>query len=235
MSKVLKTSVSKTLEEIKNEVEQRKLSLVNDVQKANNRELSELPEAFSKKEKIDYITKVQPHLGSVYTLVAKGFTKAKVAETLGVTPYAFRKMCKHIPELLTVLELGTEEKDDAVEGSLYQLALGYEVEEEIINPFDGTREKLTRYKDPVLGAVKYVLSNRRGEQYADKRQIVRKVELGADVKDALMAFKPEDLKRILEISDQKDVSIEASFEVRQEPTFDATQDEYEDVYDGEED
>lgn len=211
MSKKLNTSVSKTFDEIKREVESRKLSLVQDVKKASNRELSELPESFTKKEKLDYITKVQPHLTSIYGLVSKGYTKAKVASTLGITPISFRKMCKHIPELMTVLELGVEEREDSVEESLYQLALGYEVEEEIINPYDGTKERLTRYQAPVLGAIKYVLGNRRAEEFADKRQIIRKVELGTDVKDALMAFKPEDLRRILDISDQKEAAVEVTY------------------------
>lgn len=216
MGTKLKTSVSSTLDEIRKEVETRKLAIVEEVKKTSNKELSELPEALTKFEKLNYITKIQPHLDSIYTLTSKGFTKAKVAETLGISTVAFRKMCKLIPELMTVVELGIEELDDNVEASLYQLAQGYEVEEEIINPFDGTKETLTRYEKPVLGAQKYILSNKRGEKFADKKQIVRKIELGDDIKDALMSFKVEDLQRVLQVSDNKINSLEASYDVRYE-------------------
>ena len=211
MTRKLKTSTSSALSEIKREVDERRLAIVEDVKKANSRELSELPEAFSRKEKVDYITKVQPHLTSIFTLVSKGYTRAKIAETLGISVVEFRKMCKLVPELVTVMEIAVEEREDSVEESLYQLALGFEVEEEVINGFDGTKEKLTKYNPPLLGAVKYVLSNKRGEQYADKKQIIRKMELGSDVKDALMAFKPEDLKRILQISDNREDAFDVEF------------------------
>jgi len=211
MTRKLKTSTSSALSDIKREVEERRLAIVDDVKKANSRELSDLPEAFSRKEKVDYITKVQPHLTSIYTLVSKGYTRARIAETLGISVIEFRKMCKLVPELVTVMEIAVEERDDSVEESLYQLALGFEVEEEVINGFDGTKEKLTKYNAPVLGAIKYILGNKRGEQYADKKQIIRKVELGSDVKDALMSFKPEDLKRILEISDNRATSLDAEY------------------------
>lgn len=224
MGTKLKTSVSSTLEEIRKDVETRKLAIVEEVKKQSSKELSELPEALTKFEKINYITKIQPHLDSIYRLTSTGFTKAKVAETLGVSTVTFRKMCKLIPELMTVVELGIEELDDNVEASLYQLAQGYEVEEEIINPFDGTKEKLTRYKDPVLGAQKYILSNKRGEKFADKKQVIRRIELGDDIKDALMSFKIEDLQKVLQVSSNKDDAIDTSYEVR-----------YEDDQDGEED
>lgn len=205
------TSVSKTLDQIRNEVEAKRKSLVQDVQKASKKELVELPETLSQKEKIDYITKVQPHINTIYKMVTMVMPKAQIANTLGVSVLAFRKMSREIPELRTVLELGIEERIDNAEASLYQLANGYTVEEEVINPYDGTKDTITRYKDPVLGAIKYILGNKRGEEYADKKQIIRKVELGEDIKDALMSYKIEDLKHVISLSASKDSAIDADF------------------------
>lgn len=205
------TSVSKTLDQIRLEVEMKRKSLVQDVQKASKKELVELPETLSQKEKIDYITKVQPHINSIYKMVTMVMPKAQIANTLGVSVLSFRKMSREIPELRTVLELGIEERIDNAETSLYQLANGYTVDKEIINPFDGTKETITEYKDPVLGAIKYILGNKRGEEYADKKQIIRKVELGDDIKTALMSYKIEDLKHAIKLSEAKEVAIDAEF------------------------
>lgn len=207
----LKTSVANTLELIKGEVEATRKSIALEAQKSSKRELSELPDTFSQKEKLEYITKVQPQLMSIYKMSSLGYRQSTIASVLGVSVLAFRKMCREIQELNAVMELATEDKLDRVEESVIQLATGYEVEEEVINPFDGTVQKLTRYKDPVLGAGKYVLSNLRSDKYADKRQIIKKVELGSDIKEALLAYKPEDLKRILALSDAKDEAITAEY------------------------
>lgn len=208
MSKL--TSVSKVLSEIKSEVEQNRKALVNDLKKSSKKELAELSDNLSQKEKMDYLHKVQPHFEQIYKLVSKGYKKADVAQVLGVTQVAFRRMCREVPELRSVLDIGHEDKIDAVEASLYQLALGYEAEEEVINSFDGSKDTLKKYHAPVLGAIKYVLSNKRGEEYADKREIIKKVELGSDVRDALMSITTEDLKLALQIAESSD-AIDADY------------------------
>src|SRR5690606_9835162 len=121
------------LSEIKSEVEQNRKALVNDLKKSSKKELAELSDNLSQKEKMDYLHKVQPHFEQIYKLVSKGYKKADVAQVLGVTQVAFRRMCREVPELRSVLDIGHEDKIDAVEASLYQLALGYEAEEEVIN------------------------------------------------------------------------------------------------------
>lgn len=196
--------------EITAEVEQTRKQLVEDVRKSNKRDIDNLPETLSQKEKIDYLHKVQPHLNQVYELVSKGYKRADVAKVLGITQLSFRKLSRELPELRAMLEIANEDKIDSVESSLFQLALGYEVEEEIINPFDGSKETIKKYQAPVLGAIKYVLSNKRAVEYADKRQIIQKVELGNDIKDALMSLSVEDLQSVLSIA-KSDSAIEASF------------------------
>ena len=210
MSKL--TSVSRVLTEIKSEVEQNRKLLVDDLKKAKKSEIAELSDNLSQKERVDYLYKVQPHFDQIYKMVSKGYKKADIAEVLGVTQVAFRNMSREVSELRALIEVATEDKIDAVEASLYQLATGYEVEEEIINPFDGTKDKLTKYKDPVLGAIKYVLGNKRGEEYADKKQIIRKVELGNDIKQALMSITVDDLKLAISMADAQENAIDAVFE-----------------------
>lgn len=209
MSKL--TSVSKTLLDIKSEVEQNRQLLVQDLKKESKKELAQLSDNLSQKEKTDYVVKVQPHFDQIYKMVSKGYKKSDIAEVLGVTQVAFRNMCREISELKSVLEIGTEDKIDAVESSLYQLAMGYEYDEQVINGFDGSKEVLTRYQAPVLGAIKYVLGNKRGEEYADKRQIIKKVELGSDIREALMSITVDDLKMALTMADAKDNAIDADF------------------------
>lgn len=209
MSKL--TSVTKTLVQIKSEVESKRKELVDDLKKAKKSEIAELSDNLSQKERVDYLYKVQPHFDQIYKMIAQGYKRADVADVLGITQVAFRNMCREVPELRGLVEIATEDKIDAVESSLYQLAMGYEVEEEIINPFDGSKERLTRYKDPVLGAIKYVLGNKRGEEYADKKQIIKKVELGNDIKDALMSITVDDLRLAITMADAKETAVDADF------------------------
>lgn len=203
------TSVSKTLRQITSEVEKTRKSLVDDTKKSK-RDFDNLPETLSQKEKIDYLHKVQPHLDQIYELTKQGYTKANIAKVLGISVDKFRHLTREIPELRRVLELGVEDKIDAVEASLYQLALGYEVEEQVINPFDGSKETVTKYQAPVLGAIKYVLSNKRAEEYADKRQIIKKVELGTEIKDALMSLSTNDLQLLLQMANSEH-ALDATF------------------------
>lgn len=204
------TSVAKVLQDVKNEVENERKKLVDDVKKTSKKDLMDLPENLTQKERVDYIHKVQPHFDQIYKLACEGFTKADIADTLGITQVAFRHMTREIGELKVLLDIAAEVKVDRVEQSLYQVATGYEVEEEVINPFSGKKERLVKYQAPVLGAIKYVLSNKRGEEYADKKQIIRKVELGADVQQALLSMSVEDLQRTLSIAKSSD-AVDAVF------------------------
>lgn len=206
-----KTSVFRNLNDIKAEVESNRQLQLTELKKGSKKELSDLPETLSQKERVDYLHKVQPHFDQIYKLASLGYKKATIAEVLGITQVAFRKLCREVPELRAVLEIANEDKLDTVEESLYQLATGYEVEETIISPFDGSKETITTYKAPVLGAIKYILSNKRGEEYADKKQIVKKIEIGSDIRDALMSITVDDLRMAISMSDAKESAIDADF------------------------
>ena len=204
------TSVSKALMEIQEEVNKTRSQRIEETCKTSKRDLENLPDTLSQKAKISYLTKVQPHLKQVFELTSKGYTRANIAKVLNVSIAEFRLLVREVPELRQAIDLGNEDKVDAVEASLYQLALGYEVDEQVINPFDGSRETVTKYQAPVLGAIKYVLSNKRAEEYADKRQIIKKIEIGADVKDALMSLTTSDLELLLQMANS-DSAIDATF------------------------
>lgn len=191
------TSFDKNLSAIKQSVEQNRKLLVEDIKKVTKRDIDILPQNLSQKERTDYVYKVRPQLEAIYKLVCQGFTKAQIAEVLGITTLAFRNMQRELPELKAVVEIGTEDKLDSVEASLYHLAMGFEYTEETVNARTGEVEKLTQFQQPSLGAIKYVLGNKRGEEYADKKQIIKKVELGQDIKDALLAMSITDLKQTL--------------------------------------
>lgn len=204
------TSVGRTLNEIKREVETNRKLLVDDLKKVSKKQISELSSNLSQKEKVDYHYKVQPHFDQIYKLVATGYKKSDIADVLGVTKIAFRNMCREIGELRALMEVATEDKIDSVEASLFQIATGYTVEEQVINSFNGDVTALTQYKAPVLGAIKYVLGNKRATEYADKKQIINKVELGTEITDALKSLSISDLQRALTIANSEN-AIDVTF------------------------
>ena len=214
------TSITKTLSEIRSEIEANRKALVGDLKKANKKELAELPDTLSQKEKTDYLYKVQPHFDQIYKLIARGYKRADIADTLGITQVAFRRMCREVPELRTLIDIGVEDKIDEVEASLYQLAHGFSAEEEVINAFDGSKETLTKYHPPVLGAIKYVLGSKRGEEYAEKKQIIKKIELGQDVKTALMSIEVDDLRLALRLADAQANALDAEYTEKETGDYD---------------
>lgn len=205
------TSFAQTLQDIKADVNKTKQLTVQELKKGSKKELTELPANLSTKEKTDYIYKVQPHFDQIYKLLSLGYKRSDVADVLGVTVVAFRNMCREVSELRALIEVANEDKIDSVETSLYQLAMGGTVNEEVINPFDGSKETLKRYQAPVLGAIKYVLGNKRGDEYADKKQVIKRLELGADIKDALMSITVEDLKMAITMADAHANALDAEF------------------------
>jgi hypothetical protein len=211
----LVTSYSQTLEDIKQDAENERKLLVADLKKSSKKELAKLPDTLSQKEKTDYLYKVQPQFDQIYKMVAKGYRKADIADVLGVTQVCFRRLCRDIPELKAVINIGTEDLIDGVETSLHQLAQGFTYQEEVINPFCGEKETLHKYQAPALGAIKYVLGNKRGEEYAEKKQIIKVIELGKDVRAALMSLTPEELTLAIKKADAQTNAVDAVFSERE--------------------
>lgn len=208
-----KTSFESNLSTITKTVEQNRKALVEDIKKISKKDVDMLPETLSQKERTDYVYKVRPQLDAIYKLVSQGYTKAQVAEVLGITIVAFRNMNRELPELKAVMEIATDDKLDMVEASLTHLALGYEYTEESVNARTGEVERLTQFQHPSLGAIRFILGNKRGEEYAEKKQVIQKIELGQDIKDALLGMSTENLRFALA---KKATAIDAEFTEKDE-------------------
>lgn len=87
-------------------------------------------------------------------LAAKGWTRVEIADFLGITYRTFARWCLAHPELEAALAIPETEANKRVVFSLYQMAVGYEREEEEIKVVNGeiVRLKVIRYYPPVPSA-----------------------------------------------------------------------------------
>ena len=69
------------------------------------------------------------HLSLITALAAEGFTIKQIAEKIGVSRTTFYKWRQDEPLIEEALEKGTAEANWEIEKSLFQRALGYDVEE----------------------------------------------------------------------------------------------------------
>lgn len=140
-------------------------------------------------------------------LAELGHTDCEIARFFGVGTQTFKTWISRYPELLSALKVGKDVADDRVERSLYQKAVGFEVETEKIFCQDGEiiRAKTKTYYPPDTAAAFIWLKNRRGwtdrarveftpgpESFADElRERLDKLEVPKEIQ-----LKPAEFKRV---------------------------------------
>lgn len=99
----------------------------------------------------------------------RGATDDDLAELLGVTRRTVLRWKLQHEDFCRAVSIGKEVADDRVERSLYERAVGFEVETEKIFCFQGeiTRARTREYNPADVGAIKLWLTNRRPGKWAD--------------------------------------------------------------------
>lgn len=89
-------------------------------------------------------------LGMIRRLAAHGFLPAEIADLIGIGRATMQRWKANIPEVTAALAIGHEAANGRVEASIYQMALGYEREEEEIKVVNGevVRVPIRRYYPP---------------------------------------------------------------------------------------
>lgn len=201
MGKPLKmTSIEKTLKDITEEISNNRLATLAEIKNETPATYNDLPDELTEKNKHDYMLKIRPNINTIYKMKSNGFAEPQIAEALGVSPAAFRKMKKVVPELKELLVLAEEDTIEMIESSMFHSAMGFEYEEEAVNGKTGDVVTLRKTALPNFNAQKYVLGNLRSSKYADQRQIVQKIDLGADVMQNLMNLPNDVLRKIIQES-----------------------------------
>lgn len=105
-----------------------------------------------------------------------GATDAEVADFFEVAPSTLYLWKNSFPDFVEAMKTGKDEADERVERSLFQKAVGYELEVEELFAYQGsiTRAKTRKYFPPDTVACIYWTKNRRPDRWRD----VHKIEHG---------------------------------------------------------
>lgn len=108
-----------------------------------------------------------------------GLTYAQIAANMGIAEQTLNNWCLDHKEIKEALKKGEEVMVYTVENALYKAAIGYDVTEtekvEIEFP-DGSVETQKRAKKrhipPSIGAICFILKNRRSDKWQDKPTVI---------------------------------------------------------------
>lgn len=109
----------------------------------------------------------------------KGATDSELASLFGVDRRTIYRWKLQHEEFCHALVVGKEIADDRVERSLYEKAVGYEIEVEKLFPYKGTviRETVIEHVQPDKGSIEMWLASRRTEKW---RKVDRLEHVGKD-------------------------------------------------------
>lgn len=107
-----------------------------------------------------------------------GLSYEQIADNMGISPATLYKWCKKYVEINNALKKGEEVMIYHVENALYKAAIGYDVTEtdqtETVDEDTGrkvvTKHAKKRHIPPSVGAICFILKNRRSEKWQDKPQ-----------------------------------------------------------------
>lgn len=106
-------------------------------------------------------------------MCALGATDAELAEAFDVDVRTILRWRAEKPEFCRALKTGKAVSDDRVERSLFQRAVGYEIESEKVfcnASGEVTRAKIVEHTPPDVTACIFWLKNRRKEEWRDKTE-----------------------------------------------------------------
>jgi Asp-tRNA(Asn)/Glu-tRNA(Gln) amidotransferase A subunit family amidase len=118
-------------------------------------------------------TDYQPEFCQVaHSLAQEGATDREVAEAIDVSERTLYRWKHEHPEFRQALQLGKDAADERVEQSLYRRAVGYSFDAIKImqNAGEAFVEPYVEHVPPDVGAAKFWLTNRRGQDWREKRE-----------------------------------------------------------------
>lgn len=108
---------------------------------------------------------------TAHAMAQQGATDREIAEALDVSERTLYRWRNQFPEFRQSLALGKDVADERVENSLYRRAVGYSFDavKIMLDKGDVIVEPYVEHVPPDIGAIKFWLTNRRGEQWRDKQ------------------------------------------------------------------
>ncbi len=133
-----------------------------------------------------YYSHVQTRLEEIAGWCREGLIEAEVCKRLGVGVTSFTLYKRQYPALLKAIKEGKEIADYRVEDSLYQRAMGMDIEETHQEFKEGklvSERKVTKHLAPDPTSMIFWLKNRKGKQWRDKQEIGGQVTILYNVPD----------------------------------------------------
>ena len=106
----------------------------------------------------------------------EGLTDVEIADKMGINPDTLYKYKKRYPEFAEALKNGKRAADAKVEKALYENAIGFKYEEEVLGN-DGTVKEVERFRKPQTSAQKLWLKNRQSDKWRDKKEITGELDV----------------------------------------------------------
>ena len=108
-----------------------------------------------------------------------GLSYAQIAKNMGIATHTLENWCTTHKEIREAIKKGEEVCVYEVENALYKAAIGYDVlegDETITTYADGTeiktQHKKKRHIPPSVGAICFILKNRRSSKWQDKPTVI---------------------------------------------------------------
>ena len=134
-----------------------------------------------------------------------GLTYEQIASNMGIKAQTLSNWCLEYKEIKEAIKKGEEVCVYEVENALYKAAIGYDVTEtdqtETVNEATGyrvvTKHARKRHIPPSIGAICFILKNRRSSKWQDKPMVVDTTaldKLDAILKEAKEAAKQNEVQ-----------------------------------------
>lgn len=135
-----------------------------------------------------------------------GLTYAQISANMGIAEQTLNNWCLDHKEIKEALKKGEEVMVYEVENALYKAAVGYDVTEtdqtETVNEATGdrvvTKHVRKRHIPPSIGAICFILKNRRSSKWQDKPMVVDMTainKLDAILKEAKEAANKDEIQQ----------------------------------------
>lgn len=135
-----------------------------------------------------------------------GLTYAQISANMGIAEQTLNNWCLDHKEIKEALKKGEEVMVYEVENALYKAAVGYDVTEtdqtETVNEATGdrvvTKHARKRHIPPSIGAICFILKNRRSSKWQDKPMVVDMTainKLDAILKEAKEAANKDEIQQ----------------------------------------
>lgn len=135
-----------------------------------------------------------------------GLTYAQISANMGIAEQTLNNWCLDHKEIKEALKKGEEVMVYEVENALYKAAVGYDVTEtdqtETVNEATGdrvvTKHAKKRHIPPSVGAICFILKNRRSSKWQDKPMVIDMTainKLDAILKEAKEAANKDEIQQ----------------------------------------